>query len=142
MSESNKAIVRRKFEQVLAAGRLDVVDEIFDVGVVSYDPTDPEPIRGRDAYRESIARAVGAFGDLRVQIHDQVAEDDEVATRYSATGRHVGELFGIPATGNEFVITATDIHRLVDGRIVEEWSSWDALGFMRQLDLLPAEVGG
>lgn len=55
------------------------------------------------------------------------------------TARHDGELLGLPPTGKEVAFTGIDIHRIENARIVEEWTSWDALGLMRQLGLLPED---
>lgn len=61
------------------------------------------------------------LSDLRVTIHDQVAEDGKVTTRKTITGRHSGELMGIAATGRPVVIDVIDIVRVQDGRYVEHW---------------------
>ena len=34
---------------------------------------------------------------------------------------------GIAPTGNQVTITGITIHRIEDGKIVEEWENWDAL---------------
>lgn len=62
-----------------------------------------------------------AFPDLRVEIHDQVAEGDKVTTRKTLRGTHRGELFGIAPTGKEVVIDVIDIVRVRDGRYAEHW---------------------
>jgi steroid delta-isomerase-like uncharacterized protein len=135
-----RAIVRRKFEEFIPKWDLRVIDEVFDEDIVSHDPSEPEPLRGREAYRTA-AEAFGvAFPKLRIRIDDQICEGDRVATRWTATGRNEGELVGLPATGVEVEFTGIDIHRVSDGRIVEEWSNWDTLGLMRQLGLIPEGV--
>jgi predicted ester cyclase len=45
---------------------------------------------------------------------------------------------GIAPTGNEVAITGITIHRIEDGKIVEEWENWDALGLMQQIGAVPA----
>ena len=62
-----------------------------------------------------------AFPDLKVEIHDQIAEGDKVTTRKTIHGTHRGELFGIPATNKRIAIEVIDIVRLRDGRYVEHW---------------------
>lgn len=136
MSNTNKEIVRRKFDELVSAGNVAVLDEVFAEGIVSHDPTEREPLRGRDQYRASVMEILAAFPGLQLRIDDQVAEGEKVATRWSFTGRHEGELFGIPATGRDVTFSGIDIHRIADGRIVEEWSHWDALGLMRQLGVV------
>jgi predicted ester cyclase len=66
-----------------------------------------------------------------------IAEGDKVVTRLTAYGTHVGEMFGIPPTGNKLTMTAVAIHRIADGKIVEHWSDKDTLGFMQQIGVLP-----
>jgi len=61
------------------------------------------------------------FPDLRVEILDQVAENDLVATRKRITGKHTGELLGIPPSNKDVVINVIDIIRLRDGRYAEHW---------------------
>jgi len=62
-----------------------------------------------------------AFPDLRVVIHDQIAEGDKVTTRKTIHGTHRGELLGIPATNQRVAIEVIDIVRLENGRYVEHW---------------------
>src|SRR5450755_2004171 len=45
-----------------------------------------------------------AFPDLKVEIHDQIAEGDKVTTRKTIHGTHRGELLGIPATNKRIAI--------------------------------------
>ena len=140
MSSANKLIVRRKMDELISSGNLTVLDEVFDEEVVSYDPSEPEPIRGRDAYRAGVEEVLAAFSSRHLRIDDQISEGDRVVTRWTFTGRQDGELLGIPATGVDVEFKGIDIHRIRNGRIVEEWSSWDALGLMRQLGAV-AEMG-
>ena len=68
------------------------------------------------------------------------AEGEKVVTRWTATARHTGEFAGIPATGKRFSLKAINIHRVVDGQIQEGWLEWDALGWMQQLGVIPADA--
>ena len=74
------------------------------------------------------------------RIEDQVAEGDKVVTRLTAHGAHENDLPGIPRTGNKLRMTATVIHRLADGKLVEKWSDKDVLGFLQQLGVIPTEA--
>jgi predicted SnoaL-like aldol condensation-catalyzing enzyme len=62
-----------------------------------------------------------ALSDLKVTIHDQVAEGDKVTTRKTVTGVHTGALMGIAATGQPVSIDVIDIVRIADGRYAEHW---------------------
>jgi predicted ester cyclase len=67
-----------------------------------------------------------------------VAEGDKVATRFIGSGTHLGDTedFG-PTTGNRIEITGLTVDRFADGRIVEEWTNFDALGLLQQIGLIP-----
>ena len=56
--------------------------------------------------------------------------------------KHKGEFQGIPATGKEATITGTDIYRIADAQIVEQWVEGDLLGLVQQLGILPAPGQG
>ncbi|MFC3164665.1 ester cyclase [Ciceribacter thiooxidans] len=62
-----------------------------------------------------------ALSDLKVTIHDQIAEGDKVTTRKTISGVHSGTLMGIPATGRGVAISVIDIVRVEDGRYAEHW---------------------
>jgi predicted SnoaL-like aldol condensation-catalyzing enzyme len=61
------------------------------------------------------------LSDVRVEVHQQVAEGDLVTTRKTITGRHTGELLGHAASGKTLRIDVIDIVRVRDGRYVEHW---------------------
>src|SRR5229473_2793608 len=69
-------------------------------------------------------------------IDDQIAEGDRVVTRLTAYGRHIKDLPGIAARGQELTMMAVAIHRIADGKIVEHWAGKDELGFMQQLGVI------
>lgn len=80
------------------------------------------------------------FPDLQFTVEEQLAEGDRVATRWRAHGTQQGEFMGIAPTGQTGVVTGTTISRIVDGKIVEEQSSWDALGLLQTVGVLPQLV--
>ena len=135
MSEENKAIVRREIEEVFSAqGNLDVADEIFAPEYVGY----PEDVRGPEGAKETAKMYRNAFPDVQLSIEDQVAEGDKVVTRWIGRGTHQGELMGVAPTGNQVRVDGMTISRIEDGKIVEEWEIYDALGMMQQLGAIPS----
>jgi predicted ester cyclase len=138
MSEENKAVVRREMEELFNhTGNLDAVDEIIHPDYVGYEPTSGET-RGIEGARQFAATYREAFPDLENTIEDMVAEGDKVVVRFRARGTHQGgtEAFG-PPTGKQMEITGITIKRISDGKIVESWTNFDALGMMHQLELMP-----
>ena len=128
-AEENKAIVRRLVEE-LALGNLDVVDEL-----VAPDFVDRSLLPGQEADREGFKRSVAAlnapFSDTTITIEDQVAEGDKVVTWYTGSSTHDrGPFMGVPPTGRRDSFTGVFLHRVVGGKIVEEWSQGDFLNIM------------
>ena len=136
-AEQNKANARRFYEEVWNQGNLDVIDQLADPNVVGHDPVGGE-IRGREALRQFVSGNRTAFPDLRITIEDQVAEGDKVVTRWSSRGTHKGDLMGIAPTGKQTRVTGISIDRYSGGKVVEDYTDWDALGLMQQLGVIPA----
>jgi steroid delta-isomerase-like uncharacterized protein len=137
-AETNKALVRREFEEMFCqGGDLDSAGEFYAPDYVLHEPTSGD-VRGLGAARQFAVTYREAFPDLRSAIEDQVAEDDKVVSRFRGRGTHLGETedFG-PATGNRIEITGITIDRFADGKIVEEWASYDALGLLQQIGVVP-----
>ncbi len=139
MSEENKAIARREMEEIFNhTGNLDAADEIIAPNYVSHEPTSGE-IRGIEGAKQFAATYRQAFPDLQNTIEDMVAEGDKVVLRFRGSGTHTGETeaFG-PPTGKRMEITGITIKRLSEGKIVEAWTNFDALGMMQQLGMIAA----
>jgi steroid delta-isomerase-like uncharacterized protein len=138
MTEANKAIVRRSVEEIFNEGRLEIADELYAPDFVGYDPALPDPMKGPEGIKQQAEGYRTAFSDMQLTIEDEIAEGERVVTRWTARGTHDGELFGIPATGKQSTVTGMTIDRIIDGRIVESWNSWDTLGLLQQLGAVPA----
>lgn len=78
--------------------------------------------------------------DVSFVIEDTISEGDRIAVRYTASGTHTGEYFGIPATGRAVSFTGVTLFRVADGLLQESWVQYDALGLMRQLGVIPGEL--
>ena len=136
-AESNKALSRRLLEEAFNAGNIDVVDELVTTDVVNHDAALPEAMIGPEAAKATISGYRTAFPDLRITIEEQIADDQGVATRWSAKGTHEGDLMGMAPTGKQATVTGITIDRIVDGRIAESWTNWDTLGMLQQLGVVP-----
>ena len=132
--EENKALVRRYYQEVLAGRNRDLLARLLDSSFVSHVPGGPAA--GAGAYTAAVDATHAAFPDLVVTVHDQVAEEDKVVTRWSATGTHAGDFAGVPATGRRVTVTGIHIHRVRRGRLIEHWEELDLLGLLRQLGVL------
>jgi steroid delta-isomerase-like uncharacterized protein len=137
MSEGNKNVVRRLFEEVWNKGNLPLADELFASTYTHHDASTPDVGRGPESEKKRATLYRTAFPDLRLTIEDIIAEGETVMTRWSARGTHKGDLSGIAPTGKQFIISGVSIARIANGKMVEGWVNWDALGLMQQLGVVP-----
>jgi serine phosphatase RsbU (regulator of sigma subunit)/predicted ester cyclase len=124
--EENKALVRR-FVEAQANADLDTLDELLAPDFVDHSlQADQEP--GREGFMQSAAEEHAIFSNVRVHIEDQAAEGDKVTSRLTIKRIHDRrEFMGVAPTGMELKATAIVIHRIAEGKILEEWSEGTGL---------------
>jgi len=130
-----KTLSRRVFEEIWNYRNLAVIDELFAPEYAHHDPQSPDLVDGIEGYRRFVQRFLRAFPDIHIAIHDEIATESTAVTRWTASGTHNGDLPGIPSTGRSISVTGITIARTRNGKIVESWNNWDALGMMRQLGM-------
>lgn len=134
-AQDNKAVARRFWEEVWNKGNLNAITDIVADDVVVH-VRDEEDLHGFDGVRDWVNTYRSAIPDLRFTIEEPIAEGDKVATSWTGTGTHKGNLMGIPATGKAATVSGINIFRIVGGKITEVKSSWDALGMLQQLGIV------
>lgn len=134
MSEENKQLMRRWFEEVWNKGRADAIDEMFAADGRAYGLGDnPEVSVGPSGFRELHNTFRGAFPNMTITVEDVIAEGDKVAARCSVRGQHQGDHLGFAATDTPVDFTGIAIVRISDGKIVEAWNNFDFMRMNRQL---------
>jgi len=137
MSENEKKqMLRRYYEEVVMAGRLDVLETIARDDYVEHNPF-PGHGQGIEGLRQ---RANTLFTALKQKITPEllIAEGDRVAVLWTTRGTHVGDFNGLPPTGKSYTIQGIDIFQFRDGRMAEHWDVVDIYGFLLQVGALPA----
>jgi steroid delta-isomerase-like uncharacterized protein len=134
MSEQNKAIAR-KFLRMFELGDPAIADAIVAADYYNHDA--PDPRIGSEGVKAFVATFKNAMPDAQFKMEYQVAEGDKVVSRYTWSGTHQGEYFGVPATGKRLSWTQTTTFRIADGKIREAWANWDQWGLMHQLGVVP-----
>ena len=132
--EQNKALVRRINKEYIEGRNESVAYEILADDFINHSAP-PDSPRGPQAIIwvfENLMRP--AFPDIKVVIHDQVAEGELVTTRKSFHATHKGEFYGAPATNKQVTIDVIDIVRLENGKFKEHWGIVDVPGLMAQLN--------
>ena len=138
LSETNKTVSRRFFDEVWNEGKLAVVDELIVKDHINSGPgTPPGLTPGSEGVKQLVKMYRNAFPDIHFTIDEQIAEGDKVVTRWTGHGTHQGELVGIPATGKSSTVTGITVDRIVNGKIAESWGIFDQFGMMQQLGVIP-----
>ncbi len=133
--ERNKELLKMAVDKIWNKGDFDSAKGIVSDDFVIHFPR--EEIRGLEHIQGYFTELRNAFPDIRFTIIDQIAEEDKVATHWTAAGTHKGDFKGIPPTGQKVKISAIDIDRISDGKFVECWSNMDELGLLQQLGAIP-----
>jgi steroid delta-isomerase-like uncharacterized protein len=135
MSEENKVLVHRWFEEVWNKGRSDAVNEMFADEGVAHGLADDSgnELRGPNGFKEFHAKFREAFPDIIVSVEDSISEGDRVAVRCSVRGKHAGHSLGFPATDAQVEFTGMSIVKIKDGKIVEAWNNFDFMNLYKQL---------
>ena len=135
-AQENKEKARRFLEEGFGQGNLQVLDEVLDADFVCYDPnSESGEVRGAETMKQEIAYFRNAVPDLTYTVEDQVAEGEKVVSRYTASGTHQGEFFGVAPTDKPIEMSGIQIDRFDEesGKMVEEWPEYDLLGAMKQM---------
>jgi len=119
--QNNKALVRR-FLEAQAKGDFDTLEEMMAPDFVNHS-FHPAQGPSREDYIRELTEDQAAFSDFRYIIEDQAAEGDKVISRCTISAIHDREeVLGFAPTGREIETTYISIHRIVGGKIAEEWT--------------------
>ena len=132
--EQNKALVRR-FQEETWKGNVAIIDECVPPGIALGGAAD------RDAWKAQVLGSLQLMPDLKFTIEEMIAEGDKVVFRWTITGTHANEFptpFG-PAkpTGKQIKFTGITIHRIENGKIVEDVFENASLNYYIQLGVIP-----
>lgn len=83
--------------------------------------------------KEHIRWAQSVAPGYEVVVDQMVSEGDTVVVRGKVNGIQKGEFNGIAPTGKPFSVDVAVFYRVKDGKIVDHWMLFDALGAINQL---------
>jgi steroid delta-isomerase-like uncharacterized protein len=134
MSEANKLLVTRWFEQVWNQKNEAAIDQMFYPDGKAHGFPDPESVlAGPDAFKAVHRSFCGAFPDLHVDIEDMVAEGDRVAVRWKVTMTHLGDHLGFPATGKSGTLYGSSFFTVKGDQILDGWNQMDLQALFQKL---------
>jgi predicted ester cyclase len=122
---SNAEVARTAIEQVCARGDMALAPTCYAENFADYFAS--SEYHGLDGVRASTELYRALFPDLGFEVVAQVAEDDQVASRWMLTGTN---------RGRHVSVWGITLSKLRDGRIVEDWTGFDSLDLIRKLGLV------
>ncbi|MBO9703146.1 MAG: ester cyclase [Sporocytophaga sp.] len=128
----NKATVLKFNKEFLEKGNTEVLKEIVADNFINHSAagTVPNTIEGMI---QLVSMLHKGFSDFKIDIHEQVAENDIVATRKTIYATHTGEIMGHKATGKQVAFSVMDFVRLCDGKYIEHWGQNNMMQVIQQL---------
>jgi predicted ester cyclase len=128
--EKNKAVAMRVFEEIFNQRKLEVASEIYSPEFVNHG------VRRDISLQEDQAAArseIKAFPDIRMTVELAVAQGDFVAVVWTFRGTHTAFGYGLPPTGARIEMRGITVWRIVDGKIRDEWTSFNELSAYMQI---------
>jgi predicted ester cyclase len=99
MSDANKQLALRWFEEVWNKQSEEAIDEMYAPGGKAYGFPQPDSVLiGPESFKSIHRIFIGAFPDIRFTVREVIAEGDLVAVTWTATMTHLGDSLGFAPT--------------------------------------------
>jgi predicted ester cyclase len=118
LTSKNRALMRRIYEEMWNQADPSIAAEIF---------ARPEGVE------RFVRQFLLSFPDLQHTVEEMIAENDQVAVRFSAQGTHTGDWMDYAPTGRSIHFTGVTLARITGGKIVEHHTWWDKASLMEQI---------
>jgi len=90
--------------------------------------------------KDTVLRRIAAFSELKTEIEDLIAKDDQVVVRVLWRGVQTGDYAGLPASGKSVELRVFSIWRFEGGKVVDNWTIQDQFTLLQQVGYLPADL--
>ena len=98
----------------------------------------PPGTEGKEGARAFYTALFEAIDGGQIDLQEVLVEGDTAAIRFRLTGKHGGELMGVPASGNDVDVAGQSFIRVRDGKIVERIQAFDTFTLLQQIGAIPA----
>lgn len=151
-ADSNKALVRRYYEEILNKRDTSRIDELFASDYAYHiTGTPPRLPHGLDGFKQFVKEFLSGYSNLQFTIDDQIVAEDKVVTRVTGRSSNIGPVQeGKPeapeTAANAGIIPGISIERIAGDKIIESWGVFDLSGMLEQLGMVPqhtkSQTGG
>lgn len=128
------------WHRIVNEGRLDLINDKHFIQEVRMH-TQPQNIVGIEAMAAYYKKFLSGFSEIEFTINNVLGDGDQLVKHWTFKGKHSGDFFGIPATGNHVNLEGSTITRMSsDGRIAEERDFIDNMALLSQLGIVSSPV--
>lgn len=138
MSEANRALALRWFEEVWNKGRESAVDELASPRLRCFGFPEPDSAIDADGFKAAVRTLQRSFSGIHISVDEMVSQENSVAVRWTARAAHTGTGLGFAATGLPVTIPGIAILHIRDGRIYEGWNAYDLTSVVHRLSTVAA----
>lgn len=123
------------WDDIVNKGQIDLINETnFDPNVVQINTAGN--IVGVEAFKAYYQNFLTGFSDIKFTVNNVFGQGNNIAKHWCFKGKHTGDFFGIPATGNSVHVNGVTLVKMHEGRITQEQDFIDNMIFMEQLGLV------
>jgi len=128
----NIALMERWFEEIWNERRIETIDELMSPNFVSH--YEHEEIIGSKNWKERFYNTfLKTISDFSIEVKDIIAHRNLVVSRWEAKGVLNDELLGVSPSNELFEFNGITWTRIIDGKIVENWTNWNMSYLFRRL---------
>ncbi len=132
MGQAAKSVMINVVE-IYNTGNTDMIDAVISPNYVGHYSVMTESVLGREGFTQWILRNRTAYPDFKVVINEMLAEGNLVCLQWTVTGTNTGPMGDQQPTGKPLRLTGLTMGRIFEGKLVEEWITYDMLDVNRQL---------
>lgn len=120
-AEENVALMRKFVKEVQQGGNMSMIDELIHPQFYNHTSDLPQPEGPAGGHK--VMKAIHAgLSEIRVDIIQSIGDGNVVATNKVLSGKHTGDFFGKPGTGERVKMGIMDFVTIEDGMIKEHWA--------------------
>jgi predicted ester cyclase len=139
-ADEKRSQIRRGYQEFIDRGNVSAADTLVAADYAGHFSGAPV-INGREAFKQFISMYTNALANRHAALEDILVEGDYAACRVTLTGKHSGNLFGVPPSGKEINVKSLAIFRFAGEQVAEQWANSDDMGMLQQIGAMPVTQG-
>lgn len=138
MSDENRALAVRWFEEVWNHGKESAIDQLASPRLRWVGFPKPDSVIGMDAFKAAFRTFHRSFSGIHISVEEMISQGDSVAVRWTARATHTGAGLGFAATGLPVTIPGISILHFHGGLLQEGYNAFDVTTALNRLSAVAA----